>query len=91
MGESFEAKLIAASSKEVFKKAKQILHSGGLLCCHEIERGVLRAVCRDPNGMVSHAEIRGFPNGPFSGTCTCRGKFPGFCPHSTHNFPTALG
>jgi len=82
MGESFEARLIAASSKEVFKKAKQILHSGGLLCCHEIERGVLRAVCRDANGMVSHAEIRGFPNGPFSGTCTCRGQFPGFCPHS---------
>jgi superfamily II DNA or RNA helicase len=82
MGESFEAKLIAASSKEVFKKAKQILHSGGLLCCHEIERGVLRAVCRDAGGLVAHAEIRGFPNGPFSGTCTCRGKFPGFCPHS---------
>ena len=82
MGESFEARLIAASSKEVFKKAKQILHSGGLLCCHEIERGVLRAVCRDANGNVSHAEIRGFPNGPFSGTCTCRGQFPGFCPHS---------
>jgi len=82
MGESFEARLIAASSKEVFKKAKQILHSGGLLCCHEIEHGVVRAVCRDGNGVVSHAEIRGFPNGPFSGTCTCRGKFPGFCPHS---------
>jgi len=82
MGESFEAKLIAASSKEVFKKAKQILHGGGLLCCHEIERGVLRAVCRDQNGVVSHAEIRGFPNGPFSGSCTCRGSFPGFCPHS---------
>ena len=82
MGESFEAKLIAASSKEVFKKAKQILHGGGLLCCHEVERGVLRAVCRDQNGLVSHAEIRGFPDGPFSGTCTCRGKFPGFCPHS---------
>jgi len=82
MGESFEAKLIAASSKEVFKKAKQILHGNGLLCCHEIEHGVLRAVCRDQNGMVSHAEIRGFPNGPFSGTCTCRGNFPGFCPHS---------
>ena len=28
MGESFEAKLIAASSREVFKKAKQILHAG---------------------------------------------------------------
>ena len=82
MGESFEARLIAASSKEVFKKAKQILHSGGLLCCHEIEHGVLRAVCRDADGNVAHAEIRGFPNGPFSGTCTCRGKFPGFCPHS---------
>ena len=82
MGESFEARLIAASSKEVFKKAKQILHGGGLLCCHEIERGVLRAVCRDADGIVAHAEIRGFPIGPFSGTCTCRGKFPGFCPHS---------
>ena len=82
MGESFEARLIAASSKEVFKKAKQILHSGGLLCCHELEHGVLRAVCRDQNGVVSHAELRGFPNGPFSGSCTCRGSFPGFCPHS---------
>jgi superfamily II DNA or RNA helicase len=82
MGESFEAKLIASSAKEVFKKAKHILHNGGLLCCHEVEPGVLRAVCRDPDGFVSHAEIRGFPNGPFSGTCTCRGKFPGFCPHA---------
>ena len=29
MGESFEAKLIASSAKEVFKKAKHILHNGG--------------------------------------------------------------
>lgn len=82
MGESFEAKLIQASSKEVFKKAKQILHKGALLCCHEISKGVLRAVCRDEDGFVSRAELRGFPNGPFSGSCTCRADSPGFCPHA---------
>ncbi len=82
MGESFEAKLIAASSKEVFKKAKQIVRGKGLLCCHEVSPGVLHAICRDPDGFVSHAELRGFPNGPFSGTCTCKREFPGFCPHA---------
>lgn len=82
MAESFEAKLTAATSKEVFKKAKQIMRNHGLVCCHEVSPGVLHAVCRDPDGFVSHAELRGFPNGPFSGTCTCRKEFPGFCPHA---------
>ena len=82
MDESFEAKLIAASSKEVFKKAKQIIHNKSLVCCHEYSPGVLHAICRDNDGFVFHAELRGFPDGPFSGTCTCKNEFPGFCPHA---------
>ena len=42
MGESFEAKLIAAASKEVFKKAKQIIRGDEVLCCHESTPGTLR-------------------------------------------------
>lgn len=82
MGESFEAKLIAASSKEVFKKAKQILRNGEVLCCHESTPGVLRTICRDAHGFISRAELRGFPDGPFSGSCSCNGDFRGFCPHA---------
>lgn len=82
MGESFEAKLIAASSKEVFKKAKHIVRNGEVLCCHESAPGVLRAICRDANGFLSRAELRGFPNGPFSGSCSCNSDFHGFCPHA---------
>ncbi len=82
MGESFEAKLIAASSKEVFKKAKQIVRGGHVLCCHESTPGVLRAICRDSHGFLSRAELRGFPNGPFTGTCSCEQEFRGFCPHA---------
>ena len=50
MAESFEAGLMKAGSKENFKKAKHILHHGGLLCCMEFVPGVLRAVCRDGDG-----------------------------------------
>ncbi len=82
MGESFEAKLIAASSKDVFKKAKQIVRNGEVLCCHESMPGTLRVICRDPHGFISRAELRGFPNGPYSGTCSCNGEFRGFCPHA---------
>lgn len=82
MSESFEAKLIAASSKEVFKKAKQIVRSGEILCCHEASPGVLRAICRDSHGFISRAELHGFPDGPFSGSCSCNSEFRGFCPHA---------
>ncbi len=82
MSESFEAHLIAAASKEVFKKAKQIVRGGEVLCCHESSPGVLRAICRDSDGFISRAELRGFPNGPFTGTCSCNGDFHGFCPHA---------
>lgn len=82
MGESFEAKLIAASSKEVFKKAKQIVRNGEVLCCHESMPGTLRAICRDAHGFLSRAELHGFPDGPFSGTCSCNSDFHGFCPHA---------
>jgi len=82
MSESFEAKLIAASSKEVFKKAKQILHGGEVLCCHETVPGTLHAICRDSHGFISRAELRGFPDGPFSGSCSCNSDFRGFCPHA---------
>ena len=82
MGESFEAKLIAASSKEVFKKAKQIVRNGEVLCCHESTPGTLCVICRDAHGFLSRAELRGFPNGPFSGSCSCNSDFRGFCPHA---------
>lgn len=82
MSESFEAKLMAASSKEVFKKAKQILHADELLCCHESMPGVLRAVFRDSHGIVNRAEFKGFSKGPFTGTCSCGMDYPTFCPHS---------
>ncbi len=82
MGESFEAKLIAASSKEVFKKAKKIVRGGEVLCCHESTPGTLRVICRDSQGFISRAELRGFPNGPYSGTCSCNAEFRGFCPHA---------
>ncbi len=82
MGESFEAKLIAASSKEVFKKAKHIVRNGEVLCCHESTPGTLRVICRDSRGFISRAELHGFPNGPYSGNCSCDAEFRGFCPHA---------
>ena len=82
MAESFEARLMAASSKENFKKAKHLLHHGGLLCCMESAPGVLRAVCRDPDGMIHRSELHGFPKGPFSGTCSCGAKDVKICCHA---------
>lgn len=82
MSESFEARLTAASSKEVFKKAKQLLRHGGLLCCMEASPGVLRAVCRDSDGMIHRSEFHGFPKGPFSGTCSCGATDTKFCCHA---------
>lgn len=83
MGESFEAKLIAAASKEVFKKAKQIIRGDEVLCCHESTPGTLRVICRDAHGFLSRAELRGFPDGPFSGSCNCNATFrSGICPHA---------
>lgn len=71
MAESFEAGLMKAGSKENFKKAKHILHHGGLLCCMEFVPGVLRAVCRDGDGTIHRCEVTGFPRGPWHGTCSC--------------------
>ena len=82
MSESFEARLTAASSKEVFKKAKHLLRNGGLLCCMEASPGVLRAVCRDSDGMIHRSEFHGFPKGPFSGTCSCGATDTKFCCHA---------
>ena len=82
MSESFESRLTSASSRETFKKGKKLLKSGELLCCMESEPGVLRAVFRDPAGQVNRCELRGFPKGPFSGTCDCGSDSPGFCCHA---------
>ena len=82
MSESFEARLMAASSKENFKKAKHLLHHGGMLCCMESMPGVLRAVCRDADGMIHRSELHGFPKGPFSGTCSCGAKDVKICCHA---------
>ena len=82
MGESFESKLIAASSRDVFRKAKQILHAGELLCCHENSPGILRALFRNSRGFIHRTEFRGFPNGPYSFECNCDQEWPGFCPHA---------
>ena len=82
MGESFEARLVKYSSKEVFKKAKQLLHGGELLCCHETAAKSLRAVFRDPRGLVTRVEVTGFPAGPYSTTCSACGTLNGqLCPH----------
>ena len=82
MGESFEAKLIKCSTKEIFKKAKQILHNGELLCCHENALKSLRAVFRDSKGLVTRTEIRGFPAGPYSTECSSCGRLAeGLCHH----------
>ena len=83
MGESFEARLVKYSSKEVFKKAKHLLHSGELLCCHESAAKTLRAVFRDAKGMVTRTEVSGFPAGPYSTTCSVCGNLSGqLCPHA---------
>lgn len=79
---SFEAKLMSASSKEVFKKAKQILHAGELVCCHENTPATLRALFRDAKGSMIRTEFTGFPNGPYHSTCTCGMEYTGFCPHA---------
>ncbi len=82
MGESFEARLVSCSSKEVFKRAKQLLHNGELLCCHESTGRTLRAVFRDAKGAVTRAEVRGFPAGPYSVDCSACGNLQGqLCPH----------
>ena len=82
MGESFEAKLVKYSSKEVFKKAKQLLHGGELLCCHESAAKSLRAVFRDARNSVTRTEISGFPSGPYSTECSACGSLLGqLCPH----------
>lgn len=83
MGESFEARLIKYSSKDVFKKAKHILHAGELLCCHESAAKTLRAVFRDAKGIVTRVEVSGFPAGPYSESCSaCSDVSNGLCPHA---------
>ena len=82
MGESFEARLVKYSSKEVFKRAKQLLHNGELLCCHETGAKTLRAVFRDAKGLVTRVEVSGFPAGPYSADCSVCGNQPGtLCHH----------
>ncbi|MBQ9337483.1 MAG: DEAD/DEAH box helicase [Lentisphaeria bacterium] len=82
MGESFEARLVKYSSKDVFKKAKQLLHGGELLCCHESAAKSLRAVFRDSQGLVTRVEVSGFPAGPYSTVCSACGTLNGqLCPH----------
>ena len=83
MGESFEARLIKYSSKDVFRKAKHILHAGELLCCHETAAKSLRAVFRDAKGSVTRVEVSGFPSGPYTETCSaCSDVSAGLCPHA---------
>jgi len=83
MGESFEARLVKYSSKEVFKKAKQLLHGGELLCCHESAAKTLRAVFRDGKGAVTRTEVSGFPAGPYSTVCSACGTLNGqLCHHA---------
>ena len=83
MGESFEAKLMRFSSKEIFKKAKKLLHADELVCCHEAAQGILRAVFRDSKGVVTRTELTGFPNGPYHTNCTCPDSVvSSLCPHS---------
>ena len=82
MGESFEARLIASSSQETFKKAKHILKAGELLCCHESLPGTIRAICRDSRGMIYRTELKGFPNGPLHGTCSCGAGGSALCVHA---------
>ncbi|MBO4491669.1 MAG: DEAD/DEAH box helicase [Lentisphaeria bacterium] len=82
MSESFESRLVSASSKETFKKAKQILRTGEVLCCMESAPGVLHAVCRGSEGKVARCEFRGFPKGPYSGSCDCGSNPGGLCAHS---------
>ena len=77
MGESFEARLVKYSSKDVFKRAKQLLHNGELICCHESAAGTLRAVFRDSKGMVTRTEVTGFPTGPYSVECSACGHGAG--------------
>ncbi len=82
MAQSFESNLIQRGSKEAFKKAKSILRNGELLCCHETLPGVLRAVFRDHKGVVSRVEVHGFPDGPYSATCSCERNAGAFCCHA---------
>ena len=81
MSESFESRLVSASSKETFKKAKQILRAGEVLCCMESAPGILRAVCRGSDGRIARCEFRGFPKGPYSGSCDCSSDSP-LCAHA---------
>ena len=82
MSESFEARLVSASSKDTFRKAKQILRAGEILCCMESAPGTLRAVCRGSDGKIARSEFRGFPKGPFSSSCDCVSDSPGLCAHA---------
>ncbi len=83
MGESFEARLMRFSSKEIFKKGKKLLHGEELVCCHEAANGVLRAVFRDGKGVVTRTELTGFPNGPFHTNCSCPDSaVSSLCAHS---------
>ena len=82
MGESFEARLVKYSSKEAFKKAKQLLHGGELLCCHESAGKTLRAVFRDSKGSVTRVSVSGFPAGPYSCECSaCGTQSSQLCAH----------
>ncbi|MBO7147497.1 MAG: DEAD/DEAH box helicase [Lentisphaeria bacterium] len=83
MGESFEARLVKYSSKEIFKKAKHLLHGGELLCCHETAAKSLRAVFRDSKGSVTRVETFGFPYGPYRVVCSSCGSLQGLCAHGS--------
>ncbi len=82
MDESFEARQVKYSSKEVFKKAKHILHADELICCHETATKTLRAIFRDAKGIITRVKVTGFPHGSYS--CmysSCSGVSAGLCAH----------
>ncbi|MFA7230230.1 MAG: SNF2-related protein [Victivallaceae bacterium] len=79
MGQSFESRLIEASSPEVVKAAKQLLKSSKLACVYRDEKGCLHAVFEDKNG---YSQVKVLPGEQNQASCSCSNKSGKLCEHS---------
>ncbi|MDD3118137.1 MAG: DEAD/DEAH box helicase [Victivallales bacterium] len=79
MGESFESRLIRSAGEDNFKKGKQLLKTGALVCAFRNAKGRFNAVFRSRKGEIVTVEVNGADN---TGVCSCGDCGATICEHA---------
>ncbi len=79
MKQSFEERLIAASSENTVKLAKQLLKGNKLICAWRDGKGVMYGAFQD-NGVYQYARV--ISGEKARGKCGCADAAKGLCPHA---------